>query len=102
MSGHTPESWSIHTRERYSAIDGHRLTDALEIRTIDGTLVCQVTGETNATLIVAAPDLLKELRYLADILSHSNDRTVPVAEWERSRSDALVRARAAIAKAEGR
>jgi hypothetical protein len=89
--GHTHGPWEIH---HYGDNEG-------DIHGSDGTLVCMMRAgdtapaedwESDARLIAAAPELLAACEELLIYLS----------DWDDDESETCVRARAAIAKAEGR
>lgn len=96
-AAHTPGPWN--------AVNNDAGT-ALEIWDDDGQMIANVQPQdppavehANARLIAAAPDLLAALRdILATSVARSDLGTIAPAP----RLDTVVRARAAIAKAEGR
>lgn len=83
MSAHTPGPWAVGKNERSD--------ERIEVRAEPlGLLVALVEKSSDARLIAAAPELLEALR---DVLAF-DART--------DRPDVFDRARAAIAKAEGK
>jgi hypothetical protein len=85
MSKHTPGPWIVARDMRGT---GNMLVDGVVNAEGRGIANCGTNGEGNARLIAAAPDLLEALESL---LNDQRDASLP----------ALVRARAAIAKARG-
>lgn len=109
MRKHTPEPWVARKAE---GLPGRKLeaNQAWAVTTEDGDLRIatgpswddEFSGESwaNARLIAAAPELLEALRIAEEALNHirCTSRTVP---WDQT-GPAVQKARAAIAKAEGR
>jgi hypothetical protein len=91
VSGHTPGSWNVTLRHGSFRI--HAITRE---KTIARTPGADETNEANARLIVAAPDLLAALR------EWFGDENAGLFSDRASTDAAIARARAAIAKAEGR
>ena len=108
MSGqHTKGPWHVET-EADTEDDEPTLYVCHAGTVCDGTTVCNFrpshwatldTRAANARLIAAAPDLLDALKPFADIGIGENPDYQPMIRLDR---DAILSARAAIAKAEGR
>ena len=92
-AGHTPGPWVVH----YVARTGGT-TAALIWSDEYGTIVPEVSGDANAQLIAAAPDLLEALEGLTDSVEVLDG----LAEVDRARIvQSRETARAAIRKARG-
>lgn len=95
-SKHTPGPWSYLPR--------HIAESEPEVRAPAGWLICCTAGDEDARLIAAAPDLLAALRLLVDRNASISGDTIQL-HLIGSHGEAIAalnRARAAIAKAEGR
>jgi hypothetical protein len=98
MSGHTPGPWSIEPKpysQFYIQITGSDLKTIASLHA--GGLRNRPLEHGNARLIAAAPDLLEELDNCADLLNLS----FPDAPVDSCIGVAIIKARAAIAKAIG-
>ena len=91
MSGHTKGPWKL---------DGGK-QEWFSVRADHYGVVCNIPGygigarEANARLIAAAPELLEALEECKEVMAD------PFAYGETCISDAIAKARAAIAKAKG-
>jgi hypothetical protein len=114
MNTHTPGPWSIDSDPypaRFHNENPPRLEDVYEITNRDaGATPAYATSEADARLIAAAPELLKALAPFADLLAPFADllESPETAIPDRDRMvrvyvsiDDIIRARKAIAKAEG-
>ncbi len=99
MSAHTPGPWILSACSRHGFVIWAESGDESVVQTVDDYgRIGPIDSESNARLISAAPELLDALeRGLPSIehCYHTNDDPTG-ALW-----DAVVRARAAIAKAKG-
>jgi|DEB0MinimDraft_10_1074344.scaffolds.fasta_scaffold104886_2 hypothetical protein len=87
---HTPGPWTI----EYEDADGDMLENGVTIESCEGPVAFNVI-DCSARLIAAAPELLKELKYLVEQFEEAVD-------WVPEYTAMADRAKAAIAKAEGR
>lgn len=90
---HTPGPWSARANGAQWVVDAGR---EQRVASVNTALMGQ---EANARLIAAAPELLAALRPFADIGVSENPDYQPMIRMDR---EAILAARAAIAKAEGR
>jgi YD repeat-containing protein len=91
---HTPGPWTIEIKGSRHFIDG---ADELTVAYVDRAGVRErQTYEANARLIASAPELLAALKEMAEQFGHYCEHTEDAKEIE-----TLIKARAAIAKAEG-
>ena len=102
MSKHTPGPWTVnpagYTEHHRDSVIVDDAGDRIAV--VRGKDVVDSIHIANAHLISAAPDLLEACKTLADYFSGHNPQDIP-SECGSGVRDALVLARAAIAKAEG-
>lgn len=114
---HTPGPWRVEVdpRRNISIIDARRMCIALPTGGFDDITDAGFNGPTtfaNAHLIAAVPELLESLKYLTDAaemdfcggstLDCGDDENVAVGDASAFTFGMIRKARAAIAKAEGR
>jgi hypothetical protein len=100
MNKHTLGPWF--TEEYTYGDDVYDFTAVLAPKDVDGegpVTICEIHNQANARLIAAAPDLLEALCTMAAVAAYlSAGESVDPAEID----SAFAKARAAIAKAEGK
>lgn len=103
MSKHTPGPWTLgSTRNQGRYISGEGWAELAHVVTVlsygNGSLRKDHTGEANARLIAAAPELLAVLEALANTADNALE---DAAGYRHALRMSITTARAAIAKARG-
>jgi hypothetical protein len=100
MSEHTPGPWQVDYELLATFENDGRTEELIEIvGDSRGNTPCYATSKVDARLIAAAPDMLAALKELDDTVNEPNDHK---DGWEAALERASNKARAAIAKAEGK